>query len=109
MSIHIFISYRRSDSLVVSGRIYDFLVEEFGKENVFKDVYSIPLGSDFRAVLNEWVGGCSVFLAIIGDAWLSAIGPSGSRRLDDPNDFVRIEIESALARGDDITVIPVLV
>jgi TIR domain/Concanavalin A-like lectin/glucanases superfamily len=103
----VFVSYRRDDSRHQAGRLYDHLVEKFGKEHVFKDVDSIPLGSDFREILTERVGGCDVFLAVIGDTWLTAVGPSGTRRLDEPGDFVRIEIEAALARS--IPVIPVLV
>jgi formylglycine-generating enzyme required for sulfatase activity len=103
----IFISYRREDSRHQTGRLYDRLVAHFGSEHVFKDVDSIPLGSDFREVLTERVAGCDVFLAVIGDTWLSIAGKSGNRRLDDPGDSVRIEIEAALSRK--IPVIPVLV
>jgi hypothetical protein len=106
-SAHIFVSYRRSDSADVSGRIYDRLIAKFGKETVFKDVDSIPLGLDFKEYLDKQVGECNVLLAIIGDRWLEASDVSGERRLDDPADFVRIEIESALERG--IPVIPLLV
>jgi sulfatase modifying factor 1 len=105
--IHVFVSYRREDSRHQAGRLFDHLVAHFGKRHVFKDVDSIPLGMDFREILTERVAGCDVFLAIIGDGWLSAAGESGSRRLDDPGDFVRIEIEAALGRS--IPVIPVLV
>ncbi len=103
----IFVSYRRDDSRHQAGRLYDRLVAHFGAEQVFKDVDSIPLGLDFREVLTERVAGCDVFIAVIGDAWLSIAGKSGTRRLDDPGDFVRIEIEAALSR--QIPVIPVLV
>jgi formylglycine-generating enzyme required for sulfatase activity len=103
----VFISYRREDSRHQAGRLYDRLVAHFGSEQVFKDVDSIPLGLDFREVLTERVAGCDVFIAVIGDAWLSIAGKSGTRRLDDPGDFVRIEIEAALSRR--IPVIPVLV
>jgi hypothetical protein len=104
---NIFISYRRSDSADVAGRIYDRLVGKFGKDLIFKDVDSIPLGFDFKEYLSKQVGECNVLLAIIGDRWLEAQDESGRRRLDDPTDFVRIEIESALERG--IPVIPLLV
>ena len=104
---NIFISYRRSDSADNAGRIYDRLVGRFGKEPIFKDVDSIPLGLDFKEYLDEQVGKCDVLLAIIGDQWLEANDASGKRRLDDPADFVRIEIESALERN--IPVIPLLV
>jgi formylglycine-generating enzyme required for sulfatase activity len=105
--INVFVSYRRDDSHHAAGRLYDRLVAHFGSEQVFKDVDSIPLGLDFREVLTERVAGCDVFIAVIGDAWLSIAGKSGTRRLDDPSDFVRIEIEAALNR--QIPVIPVLV
>ena len=74
---------------------------------VFKDVDSIPLGFDFKEYLDEKVSECNVLLAIIGDRWLEARDSTGRRRLENPYDFVRIEIESALSRG--IPVIPLLV
>ncbi len=103
----IFISYRRSDSPDATGRIYDRLVGAFGKAQVFKDVDSIPLGRDFRGHLNDIVGNCGVMLAIVGPYWTQARNPAGQRRLEDADDFVRIELETALAR--DIPVVPVLV
>jgi Tol biopolymer transport system component len=103
----IFISYRRSDSPDATGRIYDRLLGEFGRAQVFKDVDSIPLGRDFRGHLNDIVGNCGVMLAIVGPRWIEARKPAGERRLEDPDDFVRIELETALAR--DIPVVPVLV
>ena len=103
----IFISYRRNDSPDATGRIYDRLVSEFGKAQVFKDVDSIPLGQDFRGHLNSIVADCGVVLAIIGPRWTDASDKAGQRRLEDPDDFVRIELEAALAR--DIPVVPVLV
>lgn len=104
---HIFISYRRSDSADIAGRIYDRLTGRFGRNPIFKDVDSIPLGLDFKEFLDAKVSECSVLLAIIGDRWLEAIDELGERRLNDPADFVRIEIESAMKRG--IPVIPLLV
>ncbi|MEK9142741.1 MAG: SUMF1/EgtB/PvdO family nonheme iron enzyme [Nitrospirota bacterium] len=103
----ILISYRREDSADVTGRIYDRLVQQFGREAVFKDVDSIPWGVDFRAYLDEQVAKCDVFLAVIGRDWLRGKGRKGKSRLEDPGDFVRIEIESALKR--QIPVIPILV
>ncbi len=104
----IFISYRRADSRKDAGRIYDRIVDAFGKENVFKDVDNIPFGADFRGVLAEAVSACDVLLAIIGPQWLMVKDEKGKRRLDNPGDFVRIEIETALTR-DSALVIPVLV
>jgi len=101
----IFISYRRQDSSYETTMIYEFLRPKFGRENVFMDVDTIPAGVDFRQYLHEAVSGCDVLLAVIGEQWL--VDRQGNRRLDDPRDFVRIEIEAALQR--DIRVIPVLV
>ena len=104
---NIFISYRRDDASDVAGRIADVLKREFGEDVLFKDVDSIPLGTDFRRVIADAVGRCDVLLAIIGDDWLDAREETGGRRIDEPNDFVHIEIRAALERG--IPVIPVLV
>jgi formylglycine-generating enzyme required for sulfatase activity len=103
----IFISYRREDSPADSGRIYDRLWPKYGRENVFKDVDTIPLGADFRQILTGAVAKCDVMLVVIGKQWVSILDASGQRRLDHPSDFVRIEIEEALTR--EIPVIPVLV
>jgi len=103
----ILISYRREDSADVTGRIFDRLIQQFGREAIFKDVDSIPLGVDFRTYLDEQVAKCEVFLAVIGRDWMKNLGSTGKTRLDDPRDLVRIEIESALKR--QIPVIPVLV
>jgi formylglycine-generating enzyme required for sulfatase activity len=103
----ILISYRREDSADVTGRIDDRLVQQFGREAVFVDVDSIPFGVDFRKHLDEQVAKCDVFLAVIGPDWMGPKDSQGKTRLDDPRDFVRIEIESALTR--QIPVIPLLV
>src|SRR5262249_36376020 len=87
----VFISYRREDSRWVSGRIYDALVRRYGTANVFKDVYTIPLGVDFRDYLGGEVSRCDVMLVLIGPRWLSASDEAGQRRLDDPGDFTRVE------------------
>jgi hypothetical protein len=105
----VFISYRRQDSADITGRIYDRLVERIGTEAVYKDVDSIPLGVDFRKHLQDSVAQCDVLLAVIGKNWLEASSDKGNegRSLDDPRDFLRIEIETALER--DIPLIPLLV
>ena len=103
----ILISYRREDSADVTGRIYDRLIQQYGREAVFMDVDSIPPGVDFRIYLDELVAKCEVFLAVIGRDWIQHLSSAGRTRLDDPGDFVRFEIESALKR--QIPVIPVLV
>lgn len=103
----IFLSYRRSDSAYAAATLSDKLQEHFGEDAVFFDVDTIPLGVDFRESIGNAVGECDVLLAIIGDQWVRAVDAQGNRRIDDPSDFVRIEIESALKRN--IPVIPVLV
>ena len=103
----LFISYRRSDSNDVVGRIYDRLVRDLGADSVFKDVDNIPLGVDFVEYLNEQVKQSTGLLAVIGPTWLTVTDDKSRRRLDDPNDFVRIEVASALRQG--IPVVPVLV
>jgi formylglycine-generating enzyme required for sulfatase activity len=103
----ILISYRREDSADVTGRIDDRLVQQFGRQAVFVDVDSIPFGVDFRKHLDEQVAKCDVFLAVIGPDWMGQKDSQGKTRLEDPKDFVRIEIESALTR--QIPVIPILV
>ncbi|HEY7020692.1 MAG TPA: SUMF1/EgtB/PvdO family nonheme iron enzyme [Ktedonobacterales bacterium] len=103
----IFISYRRDDSAADSGRIDDRLAPKYGRANVFKDVDNIPLGVDFRRALNDEVAKCDVMLVIIGRQWVTMSDEHRQQRLDNPSDFVRIEVEAALARN--IPVIPVLV
>ena len=103
----IFISYRRDDTEGYAGRLFRDLRERFGKEAVFMDVAGIEPGRDFRRVIEDQVASCGVLLAVIGKAWLTTVDEHGKRRLDDPNDFVRLETASALKR--DIPVIPVLV
>ena len=105
--MNVFISYRRKDSQYIADRIYDWLVPEFGPDNVFKDVDAIPLGRDFRRILQDAVARCDVLLVVIGPRWLGETDAAGRRRVDNPGDWVRIEIETALER--DIPVIPLLV
>ena len=83
--------------------IYNNLIDHFGSESVVFDIDTIPLGADFREYLNKEVRNCDILLAVIGDQWLEIL----KKRLDQPNDFVRIEIQAALER--DIPVVPILV
>ncbi|WP_374990968.1 Clp protease N-terminal domain-containing protein [Hyphomicrobium sp. LHD-15] len=107
MTKKVFISYRREDSSGHTGRVHDRLEKEFGKELIFMDVDAIPLGVNFVKYISDEVGKSDVMLAIIGRDWLNACDENGRRRLDNPNDFVRIEISTALQR--DIPVIPITV
>src|SRR5690348_9387502 len=95
----VFLSYRRTDSSAITGRLADHLVSRFGAPNVFRDMDSIPPGADFRSSIRSAVHSCGAMVAVIGESWLDP-------RLHDPNDWVRIELESALER--DIPVIPAL-
>ncbi len=103
----IFISYRRADNSQAAGRIYDKFVAVYGHENVFKDVDSIPIGSDFKQEIDKAIAQCDFLIVVIGERWLSAVDGAGRRRLDNPSDLVRIEIESALNRN--MGVIPLFI
>jgi tetratricopeptide (TPR) repeat protein len=107
MSGTIFINYRREDSISIAGRLQDRLSQTFGRKNIFMDVDHIPAGVDFVAYLNSQVAACKIILVVIGPHWLEAKDENGGRRIDNPDDFVTIEIATALARN--IRVIPVLV
>lgn len=102
----IFISYRRADSAHVSDRLHDHLVAAFGPRAVFKDVDSMLAGRDFRLQIEESLAQCKVFVCLIGPAWAGQ-GSDGRSRLADPDDFVRIEIETAIER--EIPLIPVFI
>ncbi len=103
----IFISYRREESAGHAGRIYDRLRERFGRGRVFMDVSAIEPGVDFVEAIDRAVGSCAVLLVIIGRRWLDCTDAAGRRRLDDPKDFIRLEVGTALRRN--IRVVPVLV
>ena len=102
----IFICYRREDTLDFAGRLHDRLGAKYGAPNVVLDVDNVPIGVNFQNYLDSQIEQCDLLLALIGPHWLAAANPNG-RRLDDPRDFVRIEIESALRR--QMPVIPILV
>jgi hypothetical protein len=103
----VFISYRREETAYPAGWLFDRLAARFGEGQVFKDVDSIELGDDFVEAITTAVGSCDVLLALIGDEWLTITDDDGRRRLDNADDFVRLEIEAALTRK--VRVIPVLV
>jgi hypothetical protein len=102
----IFISYRRKDSIGIAGRIFDKLTDHFGDGTVFMDIDAIPPGVNFREHINGSMERAKVVLVLIGDTWTHIQGTNG-RRLHDPTDFVRIELELAFRRS--IPVIPVLI
>jgi TIR domain len=92
----IFLSYRRDDSAGPAALLYDRLAAHFGHEQVFKDIDSLSPGANFPREIAIAVGSCDVLLAVIGKRWLMITNQHGVRRLDDPGDFVRLEIEAAL-------------
>jgi hypothetical protein len=104
----IFISYRRDDSAGHTGRLFDRLSAHFGSQSIFMDIDTIQPGEDFRKAIAKAVSTCNVALVMIGKQWLSVTDENGRRRLDNPGDFVRAEIASALV-NPQIRVIPVLV
>lgn len=103
----IFISYRRDDTAGHSGRLADHLTRHFGESEIFRDIEHIAPGRDFVEAIEQEVGSCDILIAVIGRLWLTISDAQGQRRLDNPDDFVRLELSTALARN--IRVIPVLV
>jgi hypothetical protein len=103
----IFISYRRQETEWPARHLYQVLVEDFSAEQVFKDVDNIDPGDDFDERITSAVGSCDVLLALIGPQWLTVADENGQPRLNNPEDYVRLEIETALTRK--IRVIPILV
>lgn len=103
----LFINYRREDTAPYAGRLYDRLIAHFGEDQVFIDIDQIEPGEDFVEAINSRVGACDIAIVAIGPNWLTVVDASGKRRLDDSEDFVRMEIVAALKRK--IRLIPVLV
>jgi hypothetical protein len=104
----IFISYRRADSRYVVDRIRDRLIDAYGVDAVFRDLESIPLGQNFSDVLKEATSTCDVMLVVIGPQWAGITDDEGNKRLFEPHDYTRLEVEAGLA-DQKILVIPLLV
>jgi TPR repeat protein len=107
MNGQIFISYRRDDSSAWARLVYDRLSQYFSNSEIFIDIDAIKPGVDFVKAIEASVGSSDVLIAVIGKRWLISSNEKGSRRLDDPDDFVRLEIATALKCN--IQVVPVLV
>jgi len=103
----IFINYRRKDSAPYAGRLYDRLAGHFGHDHVFMDIDQIEPGEVFDQVIEDKLAAVQAAVVLIGEHWLDIADANGQRRLDDPDDWVRLEIAAVLERG--IRVIPVLV
>lgn len=104
----IFISYRREDSAGYAGRLHEELEERFGPSQVFRDVDTLRAGQDFEEAIRARLQQCQACVVMIGPGWLKAQRADGARRLDQPDDYVAMEIAGALARPD-VLVVPVLV
>ena len=102
----IFISYRRDESTGYAGRIHERLSHIYGTHSVFMDVDDVGPGTDFVSVIEDQIASCDILLVLIGPRWLTLQDANSRRRIDDPNDFVRIEISKGLARK--IRIIPLL-
>ena len=102
----IFISYRRQDTAAYAGRIYDRLSAKYGEHNVFMDIDRIEPGQDFVDAINHSVAEAGVLLVLIGREWIKMTDKSGAPRLDNPEDFVRLEILAGLEQKT--VMIPVL-
>src|SRR5919204_3037067 len=107
MAERVFISYRREDSRGYAGPLQGDLSRRYTQEAVFRDI-EIPPGVDFAQHIYDLIDHCNIVLVMIGNGWLDARDKEGKRRLDKPDDWVRLEIERALARAN-VEVIPVLV
>jgi hypothetical protein len=103
----IFISYRRDDSSGHVGRLYDALSAHFGRKRLFFDIDHIAPGQDFVRVLEDSLNRSSVMIVVMGKRW-AGTGRIGSRRIDDPGDFVRLEVASGLKRPE-LKMIPALI
>jgi hypothetical protein len=103
----IFLNYRRSNAEWRADRLYDALADEFGEEQVFKDTDTIAAGTEYALVIQQALTRTDVVVALIGPAWSDIRDAGGGRRLDDPSDLVRHELEVALERR--VPILPVLV
>jgi TIR domain len=104
---NIFISYRREDSAGHTGRLFDRLSEHFGKDHVFMDIADIHPGLDFVEAIDRALGSCDAFVVVMGAQWATIADTTGRRRLENPEDFIRLEIARALQKNR--RVIPALV
>jgi TIR domain/Kelch motif len=103
----VFLSYRRDDTEHVAGRLADRIGQRYGNSQVFLDVDSVAPGADFVDAVQAAVSSCTVLLALIGPFWVDATDAKGRRRLDVPEDYVALELRTALQRG--VPILPVLV
>lgn len=103
----IFVSYRRADTQAVTDRLYARFAQTFGEKSLFRDVDSIPLAQDFRAAIEKAIIMADVLIVVIGQNWLDAVDANGARRLDNPIDAVRLEVETGMRHAK--LIVPLLV
>jgi TIR domain len=106
-SRRIFLSYRREDTAPYARLLQDQLKRRIPDAEVFADLDSVEPGADFAEIIREAVGSCAVLVVLIGREWLTPVDEGGRRRLDYPDDYVRVEVQTALERG--VRVVPVLI
>lgn len=104
----IYITYRRIDSIDISGRIYDRLAKEFGADMVFRDFESLGIAEDFGERMFQETIQCKVLVLVIGREWLNAQDQFGNRKIDNPKDWIHREVKAFLDRRDSY-IFPVLV
>ena len=106
MGKKVFICYRRADSGWAARAVFEALAKHISTDDIFMDVESIAIGANFVSVVDEWISKCDIALIIIGHQWLDITDPNtGARRLDNPKDYVRVEVRQSLRRG--VLVVPV--
>lgn len=105
-NVRVFVSYRRDDVPDATDRLTETLKNRFGNDHVFVDIDNLEIGADFEDVIGDWISRCDVLLAVIGHNW-QARRAEGTPRIQDPDDYVRLEIEAALRRK--VRVVPVLI
>jgi hypothetical protein len=94
----VFVSYRRENTAGEARALFNDLAARLGENSIFMDVDSVALGRDFRVVLEETTASCDLMLVLIGRNWVDAKDEGGRTRLENPGDYVRLEIEAALKR-----------
>lgn len=103
----IFVSYRRADTQPITDRVYARLAQVFGEKSLFRDVDSIPLAQDFRAAIEKAIILADVLIVVIGQDWLDSVDVNGARRLENPIDAVRLEVETGMRHAK--LIVPLLV
>ncbi len=105
--MRVFISYRRQETKWLARSLFDRLTAKLGESAVFMDVHTLKPGDNFAEAISAAVCQCDAMLVLIGSQWDSISDSHGRRRLENPQDLVRLEVSTALRNG--IRVVPILV